>query len=61
MAPLAATIAPRVRKRTRDLALSLSASLFGWAVGDMGGPRLATPLSQHARFDTDAGSAVALL
>ena len=60
VAPPAATIAPRVRKRTRDLALSLSAGLFGW-LGDMGGPRLATPLSQHARFDTDAGSAVALL
>jgi hypothetical protein len=35
VAPVAATIAPRVTTRSRALALSLSAGLLGWAGADM--------------------------
>ena len=36
VAPVAATIAPRVAARSRALALSLSAGVLGWAGADMG-------------------------
>jgi len=35
VAPVAATIAPRVTARSRALALSLSAGVLGWAGADM--------------------------
>jgi hypothetical protein len=35
VAPVAATMAPRVSARSRDLALSLSAGVLGWPVTDM--------------------------
>jgi hypothetical protein len=35
VAPAAATIAPRVRVRRRDFALSLSAGVLGWTGADM--------------------------
>jgi phosphotriesterase-related protein len=35
VAPVAATITPRVRRRSLDLALSRSAGVLGWAVVDM--------------------------
>jgi hypothetical protein len=35
VAPVAATIAPRVTTRSRALALSLSAGVLGWAGADM--------------------------
>jgi hypothetical protein len=63
VAPVAATIAPRVRVRSRDWALSRSVGVLGWGDSAMVGgiPRLETSPSEHARFDPDAQPAVALL
>jgi hypothetical protein len=59
VAPVAATMAPRVRNRSREWALSLSAGVLGWAGSGMwGNPRSGTAPSHHARFDTSAGPAV---
>jgi len=59
VAPVAATIAPRVRNRSREWALSLSAGVLGWVgPGMSGNPRLETAPSDHARFDTSAELAV---
>jgi hypothetical protein len=63
VAPVAATIAPRVSMRNRDWALSRSVAGLGWAESDMVGdvPRLETSPSEHARFDSNAEPAVVLL
>jgi hypothetical protein len=63
VAPVAATIAPRVSTRSRDWALSRSVAGLGRADSDMVGdvPRLETSPSEHPRFDTDAEPAVLLL
>ncbi len=66
VAPVAAMTAPRVRTRSRLLALSVSAYVFGLLGGDMRllflgwwAPR--RPLPHHARIDPVAGHAVVLL
>jgi hypothetical protein len=63
VAPVAATITPRVTTRSRALALSLSAGVLGWAGADMGAGSLVggTHSSHHAHFDTHAARAVVLL
>ena len=62
VAPVAATITPRVRKRTLDLALSRSAGVLGWAVDIWREPfGWRRPHPNIFEFDADAGPAVVLL
>ena len=63
VAPVAATMAPRVRRRRRDRGslpalgrVGLARLTCGWRTSLVG-----TPLSHHARIDTDARPAVGLL
>ena len=55
VAPVAAMIAPLVRTRSRDLALSLSAGVFGWVGGDMSLPFLGL-VGPDATYPTMRGS-----
>jgi hypothetical protein len=62
VAPVAATIVPRVSVRSRDRALSRSAGVLGWTDFDMCVALLGWRIpSEHGRFDTGAESAVVLL
>jgi hypothetical protein len=63
VAPVAARTIPRVRRRSRDRAISLLWGVFGWLLDDMWLENLSfgTLPSQHPRIETLARPAVGLL